>query len=97
MINTTSAPGELIFHIFSALAQFEHRVIQERTKAGIAAARARGRKGGRPRLKINDPKLVLAKKLHGDTSLTIDEICKSLHISRSTYYRYLARVRGAKS
>jgi len=97
MIDTTSASGELIFHIFSALAQFERRVIQERTKAGIAVARARGRKGGRPRLKINDPKLVLAKKLHGDTSLTIDEICKSLHISRSTYYRYLARARGANS
>ena len=50
MIDTTSASGELIFHIFSALAQFERRLIQERTKAGLAAARARGRKGGRPPL-----------------------------------------------
>jgi len=89
MIDTTSASGELIFHIFSALAQFERRLIQERTKAGIAAARARGRKGGRPRLKISDPKMVLAKKLHGDTTLTIDQICETLHISRSTYYRYV--------
>jgi len=91
MIDTTSASGELIFHIFSALAQFERRLIQERTKAGIAAARARGRKGGRPRLKITDPKMVLAKKLHGDTALSINEICATLHISRSTYYRYVAR------
>jgi DNA invertase Pin-like site-specific DNA recombinase len=91
MIDTTSASGELIFHIFSALAQFERRLIQERTKAGIAAARARGRKGGRPRLEINDPTIVLARKLHGDTKLTIDEICGSLHISRSTYYRYVAK------
>jgi DNA invertase Pin-like site-specific DNA recombinase len=50
MIDTTSASGELIFQIFSALAQFERRLIQERTRAGLAAARARGRKGGRPRL-----------------------------------------------
>ena len=91
MIDTTSASGELIFHIFSALAQFERRLIQERTKAGIAAARARGRKGGRPRLEINDPTMVLARKLHGDTNLTINEICGSLHISRSTYYRYVAK------
>ena len=91
MIDTTSASGELIFHIFSALAQFERRLIQERTKAGIAAARARGRKGGRPRLEISDPTIVLARKLHGDTKLTIDEICGSLHISRSTYYRYVAK------
>ena len=91
MIDTTSASGELIFHIFSALAQFERRLIQERTKAGIAAARARGRKGGRPRLEINDPTMVLARKLHGDTNLTIDDICRSLHISRSTYYRYVRK------
>ena len=91
MIDTTSASGELIFHIFSALAQFERRLIQERTKAGIAAARARGRKGGRPPLNISDPKLLLTKKLHGDLTLTIDQICATLHISRSTYYRYVAR------
>ncbi len=80
MIDTTIASGELIFHIFSALAQFERRLIQERTKAGIAAARARGRKGGRPRLKIDDPKLVLAKKLHGDVTLTIDQVCGVLYL-----------------
>jgi DNA invertase Pin-like site-specific DNA recombinase len=90
MIDTTSPSGELIFHIFSALAQFERRLIQERTKAGIAAARARGRKGGRPRLAPSEPKLLLARKLHGDKTLSIDDICRSLHISRSTYYRYVA-------
>jgi DNA invertase Pin-like site-specific DNA recombinase len=89
MIDTTSASGELIFHIFSALAQFERRLIQERTRAGLAAARAR--KGGRPRLLASDPKLRLAKKLYADKTLSIDDICQTLKISRSTYYRYVAR------
>ena len=88
-IDTTTASGELIFNIFSALAQFERRLIQERTKAGLAAARARGRNGGRPKLLVDDAKVVLAKKLHKDHSLSIDDICKSLRISRSTYYRYV--------
>lgn len=89
-IDTTSASGELIFNIFSALAQFERRLIQERTKAGLAAARARGRCGGRPRLESEQAKVRAAKKLSGDRSITIDDICKTLGISRSTYYRYLA-------
>ena len=74
MIDTTSASGELVFHIFSALAQFERRLIQERTKAGIAAARARGRKGGRPRLAQTEPRILLAKKLHADGTgeMTVD-------------------------
>ena len=88
-IDTTSASGELIFHIFSALAQFERRLIQERTKAGLAAARARGRNGGRPKLTADDAKVILAKKLHADKSLEIDDICKTLRISRSTFYRYV--------
>ena len=88
-IDTTTASGELIFNIFSALAQFERRLIQERTKAGLAAARARGRSGGRPKLMVGDAKVVLAKKLHADKSLEIDDICKTLRISRSTFYRYV--------
>ena len=88
-IDTTTASGELIFNIFSALAQFERRLIQERTKAGLAAARARGRNGGRPKLMVDDAKVVLAKKLHADKSLEIDDICKTLRISRSTFYRYV--------
>jgi DNA invertase Pin-like site-specific DNA recombinase len=89
-IDTTSASGELIFNIFSALAQFERRLIQERTRAGLAAARARGRRGGRPRLDSGQARVRTTKKLHGDKSITIDDICKTLNISRSTYYRYVA-------
>ena len=88
-IDTTCASGELIFNIFSALAQFERRLIQERTKAGLAAARARGRNGGRPAVSSAEPKVVLAKKLHADKTLEIDDICQTLRISRSTFYRYV--------
>ncbi len=93
-IDTTSASCELIFNIFSALAQFERRLIQERTKAGLAAARARGRHGGRPRLNSEQAKVLAAKKLHGHRAISIDDICKTLRISRSTYYRYLAMDQG---
>ncbi len=95
LIDTTSASGELIFHIFSALAQFERRLIQERTKASLASARARGRLGGRPAVKIDNAKVLAARKLHDDKTLTIVEICETLHISRSTYYRYV-RLKGPK-
>ena len=88
-IDTTCASGELIFNIFSALAQFERRLIQERTKAGLAAARARGRNGGRPKLSADEAKVRLAKKLHKDQTLEIDDICTTLRISRSTFYRYV--------
>jgi DNA invertase Pin-like site-specific DNA recombinase len=88
-IDTTSASGELIFHVFSALAQFERRLIQERTKAGLASARARGRMGGRPAVDLNKGKVRAARKLHNDHTLNIDDICKTLNISRSTYYRYV--------
>ena len=87
-IDTTCASGELIFNIFSALAQFERRLIQERTKAGLAAARARGRMGGRPKTSPNDAKVRLAKTLLADKSLEVDDICETLKISRSTLYRY---------
>lgn len=86
-IDTTCASGELMFNIFSALAQFERRLIQERTKAGLAAARARGRNGGRPKAAAEETKVVLAKKLHADKSVEIDDICQTLRISRSTFYR----------
>ena len=62
-IDTTSASGELIFNIFSALAQFERRLIQERTKAGLAVARARGRRAGRPRIECEEAIVLAAKKL----------------------------------
>ena len=89
-IDTTNASGQLIFNIFSALAQFERRLIQERTKAGLAVARARGRHGGRPRIESEEAKVLAARKLAGDRSISINNICRTLNISRSTYYRYLA-------
>jgi DNA invertase Pin-like site-specific DNA recombinase len=88
-IDTTTRSGELIFHIFSSLAQFERRLIQERTKAGLAAARARGRTGGRPPLSPNDAKVMLATKLFADKSVDLDDICATLKISKTTLNRYL--------
>lgn len=89
-IDTTTPSGELIFLVFSALAQFERRLIQERTKAGLAAARARGRKGGRPPIDADAPKVILANKLFRDKSICVDDICATLKISRSTLHRYVA-------
>lgn len=89
-IDTTTASGELMFNIFSSLAQFERRLIQERTRAGLSAARARGRKGGRKAVQPNDPRVITAKRMHKDHDMSIDQICKTLKISRPTFYRYLA-------
>src|SRR5881397_33644 len=77
-IDTTTASGELVFHIFSALAQFERRLIQERTHAGLAVARARGRRGGRRALQPGDPQVQLAYTMHVDHHWTIDELCATL-------------------
>ena len=88
-IDTTTASGELIFNIFSAMAQFERRLIQERTRAGLASARARGRVGGRPLLKSDDPKVITARKMYENKSLSIDDICKTLCVSRATFFRYI--------
>jgi len=92
-IDTTTPSGELIFHVFSALAQFERRLIQERTKAGLAAARARGRKGGRPALSPDHPRIVIAAKLFLDKSISVDAICATLKVSKTTLYRYVASAR----
>ena len=88
-INTTTASGELMFNIFSSLAQFERRLIQERTRAGLTAARARGRKGGRKKIPSTHPKVQMAKKMHKDKDISIKQICDTLKISRSTFYRFL--------
>ena len=88
-IDTTTASGELVFNIFSSLAQFERKLIQERTIAGLKAARARGRLGGRPPLSPNNPKVIAAKQMHKDHDLSIVDICKHLSISRTTFYHYL--------
>lgn len=89
-IDTTTASGELIFNIFSSLAQFERRLIQERTKAGLDAARARGRSGGRKKISSNNPKVLTAKRMHKNHGMRIDDICKTLKISRASFYRYLS-------
>lgn len=87
-IDTTTASGELVFNVFASLAQFERRLIQERTKAGLTAARARGRNGGRPRVPADDPRVVMAAKMFGDRSMSVAEICRTLRISRATPYRH---------
>jgi DNA invertase Pin-like site-specific DNA recombinase len=85
-IDTTTSGGKLVFSIFGAIAEFERQIIRERTNAGLAAARARGRKGGRKE-QHNSKKIVTAVKLADTSPDTISEICKQLGISRSTYYR----------
>lgn len=89
VIDTTTASGELIFNMFAVLAQFERDLVRERTLAGLSAARARGRKGGRPGMDNDDPKIITAKKLHADKTIPIEDICTTLHISKPTLYRYL--------
>lgn len=89
-IDTTSASGELIFHIFSALAQFERRLIQERTRAGLAAARARGKKGGRQPRHADEPRVRMAYTMYVDQRLSVADICQTLRISQATFYRYVA-------
>jgi DNA invertase Pin-like site-specific DNA recombinase len=88
-IDTATATGQLVFHIFGALAEFERNLINERTMAGLEAARARGRTGGRPRLKSAAGKVAMAKKLYRDQTITIPEICKTLNISKATLYRWV--------
>jgi len=89
-IDTTTASGELVFNIFSSMAHFERRLIQERTDAGLKAARARGRRGGRPKVDIEGKKVQAVKRMHQDNTMPINEICAILDISRTTFYRYLS-------
>jgi len=86
-IDTGSSGGKLIFHVFGALAEFERDLIRERTTAGLAAARARGRVGGRPAL--SPEKVQLLQTLYNDKRNSIADICKTLRISRATLYRYV--------
>ena len=87
-IDTTSSGGRLVFHVFGALAEFERDLIRERTNAGLAAARARGRTGGRPTLLTKD-KLTTAKRLYEQQEMTVAKIGEVLGVSRSTVYRSL--------
>lgn len=92
-IDTTSSSGKLIFHIFGALAEFERTLIRERTQAGLQAARARGRMGGRPKALSTDQQ-ALAVKLHEEKQHTVAQICQMLGISKPTLYKYLAASKG---
>ncbi len=96
-IDTTTPQGTLIFHIFASLADFEREIIRERTKAGLTAARARGRLGGRPKglSQTAKNKAVAAANMYNNKDMSIDAICQSLNVSRSTLYRYL-RHEGVK-
>ena len=94
-IDTTTSGGRLVFHIFGALAEFERNLIRERTRAGLAAARARGRKGGRPRA-LDEKKTQLLYQLYDERERTVKEICDILDISRSTLYAYLQRRKETK-
>jgi len=87
-IDTTTANGRLVFAIFAGLAEFERELIVERTKAGLAAARARGRTGGRP-FKMTPAKLRLAQAAMGKPETKVAELCAELGITRQTLYRFV--------
>lgn len=87
-IDTTSASGKLIFGIFAALAEFERELIRERTKAGLTAARARGRSGGR-KFALTKAQVRLAQAAMGKKETVVSELCDELGITRATLYRYI--------
>lgn len=88
-IDTSTASGKLVFGIFAALAEYERELISERTTAGLASARARGRKGGRP-YKMTPAKVRLAAASMGQPSTNVGELCKELGITRQTLYRHVS-------
>lgn len=87
-VDTTTPAGKLVFGIFAALAEFERELIVERTKAGLVAARARGRHGGRP-YKMTAAKLRLAQAAMGKPETKVAELCQELGITRQTLYRHV--------
>lgn len=89
-MDTTTPGGQLVFHLFAALAEFERALIRERTQAGLHAARARGHRGGRPR-KLTPRQVALARHLLTDPTMTLGQVAETLHVSRSTLTRALKR------
>jgi DNA invertase Pin-like site-specific DNA recombinase len=87
-IDTTTSGGKLVFHIFGALAEFERNLIRERTQAGLSAARARGKRGGRPKA-LRDRRVGIAQALYNNKQNSIADICHTLKISKATLYRYI--------
>lgn len=94
-IDTTTTTGQFFFHITGAFAELERNLIRERTKAGLEAARSRGRKGGRPR-SIDEEGLAIAAQLHQNNKNSVDSIAKRLGFSKRTLYRYLQRHRAKR-
>ena len=92
-IDTTTSGGKLIFHIFASLAEFERSIIKERTKAGLDAARARGKRGGRPP-SLTEKDIQAAKAMLTDSNITVEEIAARLKVAPSTLYRHLPGGRG---
>lgn len=97
-LDTSTSSGKLFFHVFGALAEFERDLICQRTLAGLAAARSRGRLGGHPKAEaLNDGKKVaLAQALYDDKRRSIAEICQTLRVSRATLYRYIKAGAGSR-
>jgi DNA invertase Pin-like site-specific DNA recombinase len=94
VIDTTSPSGKLTFHIFAALAEFERQLIHERTQAGLRAARARGRVGGRPKA-LAEGKRQRAVELYQAKQLTVKEICEMMGISKPTLYAYVRQAQAS--
>jgi DNA invertase Pin-like site-specific DNA recombinase len=95
-IDTTTPTGRLIFHIFGSLAEFERDLIKERTAAGLAAARARGRHGGRPAI-MTPAKASVARQMYASRCYTVAAIAATLGVSRSTIYRSLEPTTGTRA
>ncbi|MFN3628093.1 MAG: recombinase family protein [Parvibaculum sp.] len=93
-IDTTTAGGMLVFHIFGALAEFERAIIRERTRAGLEAARTRGRKGGRP-TQMTKKKITMARAMLSDQTITMKDVALELGVSVATLYRHMPGGRGA--
>ena len=92
-IDTTTSGGKLVFHIFGALAEFEREIIKERTQAGLASARSRGKVGGRPKA-LSAKEVQMLRNMAADKSLTVADICKTLGIGRTTFYRHVKADQG---
>ncbi|WP_108663138.1 recombinase family protein [Acuticoccus kandeliae] len=92
-IDTTTSGCKLVFHIFGALAEFERSIIRERTRAGLDAAKARGRKGGRPKT-LNDADLKAAHAMLAEDTFTVNDVAKRLNAPPATFYRYLPPARA---
>jgi DNA invertase Pin-like site-specific DNA recombinase len=95
-IDTTTAQGVLVFHMFSALAEFERALIRERTRAGLKAAKRMGRTGGRP-AKLTEDDLDVARTLLANPDITVSDVADRIGVSAATLYRYLPAARTASN